>query len=64
MYKPVWDFLGSLVGCSLKKVQAFLNGVVMVFFQEAIWFDWHKAKPLNMLYTLSLQMNVFSRAFI
>lgn len=39
MYKPVWDFLGSLVvGCSLKKVQAFLNGVAMVFFQEAIWF--------------------------
>jgi len=51
MYKPVWDFLGSLVlvGCSLKKVQAFLNGVAMVFFQEAIWFWLIDTKPLNML---------------
>lgn len=37
-YTPVWDFLLlSLGGCWLKMVQAFLNGVVMVFFQEAIW---------------------------
>lgn len=33
---PGWFFFWSLLGCWLKKVQAFLNGDVMVFFQEAI----------------------------
>jgi len=34
---PGWDFLSLLTGCCwLKKVQAFLKGDVMVFFQEAI----------------------------
>lgn len=32
-----WDFFWSLVlGCWLKTLQAFLNGVVMVFFQEVM----------------------------
>lgn len=37
-YVPAgWDFLSlEAAGCWLKKVQAFLNGDVMVFFQEAI----------------------------
>jgi hypothetical protein len=39
------------VGCSLKKVQAFLNGVVMVFFQEAIL----RQSFWIISYTLSLQ---------
>lgn len=31
-----WDFLLGSLGCWLKKVQAFLNGDAMVFFQDAI----------------------------
>jgi hypothetical protein len=56
--KPVWDFLWSLVGCSLKKVQAFLNGVVMVFFQEAIL-----RQSFWISYNLSLQW-VFSLGLV
>lgn len=60
--KPVWDFLGSLGGCWLKKVQAFLKGVAMVFFHDAIVVEllgW--SKVFSALYSSGVNVEEYYR---